>query len=75
MPKTDMSKLITTQLKSVVTDFSVGATNLDEATDQKETYWDNPNWLTNLGYLKEIPEYRNVRVGKQTQIQQQFLKV
>lgn len=54
-----MSKLTTTQLKSVVTDFSVGATNLDEATQQKETYWDNPNWLTNLGYLKEIPEYRN----------------
>jgi len=59
MPETDVGQLTTTLLKSGVPDFKVSPKTIDEAGIQPETFWENPNWSTYLGYLKTIPEYRN----------------
>lgn len=57
--ETDITKTTTTQLKTGVADYKVAAKTLDEATTQKETFWQSPDWSKYLGYLKTIPEYRN----------------
>lgn len=56
---TNLSSTTTTTMKTGVPNYSVSAKILDVAGDQKETYWENSNWPTYLGYLKTIPEYRN----------------
>ena len=46
-----------TQLRTKVDDYSVDREVIDEA-QQKETYWNNPNWSEYLGYFKNIPEFK-----------------
>ena len=59
MGELNTGKLTTTQLNSGVPDYKVPSKTIDEAGVEKETYWNNSNWPTYLGYLKSIPEYRN----------------
>ena len=55
---TDIQATTTTQLDSGVPDVSVSAKIIDEAGPQPETYWTNPDWTKNLGYFKQIPEFK-----------------
>jgi len=55
----DIRETTTTQLKEGLPSYKVSPKTIDEATSlQKETYWDNPNWTTYLGYYKTIPELK-----------------
>lgn len=59
MADTDIRSLRTTDMASGVDNYSVDAQNIDQAGDgQNETYWDNPDWPTYLGYYKSIPELK-----------------
>ncbi len=56
MPDTKIDSAIYGNLLNTGTDFSVDAVSTDGAGDQKETTWVNPNWASQLGYYKAIPE-------------------
>lgn len=56
MPDTDIGNADYGDFKNTITDYSVTATMTDGAGDQDETFWDNVNWTTYLGYYKVIPE-------------------
>ena len=56
MPDTDMGNLDVGDFKNQITDYSVTAVHTDGAFDQDETFWDNVNWTTYLGYYKAVPE-------------------
>ncbi len=56
MSETDIGNTVTGNLKNTITDYSVDAVNTDGAYSQKETYYDNVNWSSYLGYYKKIPE-------------------
>lgn len=48
----------TTNLTDNVDDFNVSSETLDEAQNQKESYYDFPNSSEYLGYYKKIPELK-----------------
>ncbi len=58
MPETDIGQLDISDLKNVVTDFSVDAISTDAGGDQKEFTWQSSLWTKNLGYYKTIPELK-----------------
>ena len=50
--------LATTNISlSGVSNYEVPTAHLDTSMPQKETYWDNLDWMVFLGYLKNIPEF------------------
>tara|TARA_Y100000310_G_C20664529_1_gene806724 strand:- start:435 stop:1541 length:1107 start_codon:yes stop_codon:yes gene_type:complete len=56
MPETDIGNADYGDFKNTITDYSITPVSTDGAEDQKETYYDNENWTTYLGYYKKIPE-------------------
>ncbi len=58
MPKLDISGAVASDLKNTMIDYSVDPVDTDGALDQKETSWQMTDWTINLGYYKNIPEYK-----------------
>jgi len=58
MPDTNIGSTEYGDKKNTITDYSVDAVSTDDPLDQKETYYDNTNWTTQLGYYKKIPELK-----------------
>ena len=56
MPETDIGQVTTTDMKNIVTDYSVTAETTDGPTGQKEIEYNNAGWSQQLGYYKSIPE-------------------
>ena len=56
--ETDVTNTTTTQLDAGVPDVLVSQKAIDEASSLKETWWTNPFWTRNLGYFKQIPEFK-----------------
>ena len=57
--ETNPSNTTTTSMNTGVPNYKVNSGKIDEVGPQKETYWYNSNWATYLGYLKNIPEYKD----------------
>lgn len=57
MGEHDLNQTTTTQLDGSVKDFSVKYESIDESNN-KETFWENPDWAKYLGYYKSIPELK-----------------
>ena len=66
MPETKIGSASASDLKTVVTDYSVDAVDTDAAENQKETTWQSSTWSQNLGYYKEIPELKTAINTKAT---------
>ena len=59
MPETDIGNLDIGDFKNTITDYSVTPESVDGPQDQKETYYDNTNWTTYLGYYKSTPRFKS----------------
>ena len=58
MAPLDIRSTTTTDLDSNIKDYSVDTMTTDGASEQDETYYDNPNWTQWFAYYKTIPEYK-----------------
>ena len=58
MPETDISSAAPSDMKNIVTDFSVDPVSTDGAGTQNETTYQNTNWSQDYGYYLEIPEFK-----------------
>jgi len=54
----DISNAAYGDLKNTGSDYSVNPVTTDGASEQEETYYDNPKWAQQLGYYKKIPELK-----------------
>ena len=54
--KLDITQTSQTSMDTKVNDFSIDQENIEDASSQKETFYMNENWNTQLGYFKHIPE-------------------
>ena len=59
MAETNIGSATTSDMNSVVTDYSVPSATTDGPTDQKETEYINKDWPQQLGYYKKIPELKS----------------
>lgn len=59
MPQTDISRVTTSSLATNQDNYSITQETIEGAAEQKETYWENTNWTSWLGYYKHIPELHN----------------
>lgn len=66
MPERNISSITQTDMKTIVTDFSVDTASTDGATEQKETEFMNSGWAQQFGYYKTIPEIGIVVDAKAT---------
>jgi hypothetical protein len=58
MPETNLNQAIASDLTNAVSSYSVNASQLDTAGQQKETFWYNSNFTKYNGYYKTIPELK-----------------
>lgn len=56
MPDTNIGSATSADVRNIIVDYSVDATETEGAGDQKEFTWQNSYWGTWLGYYKTIPE-------------------
>ena len=54
----DVATITTTQMDAGVPDYSVSHKIIDEAGQQRETYWYNSKWSEYLGDYKQTPEFK-----------------
>jgi len=58
MTQHNISNTTTTGMNAGIPEYSVSSKVLDENTGEKEFYYYNANWSKYLGYLKQIPEFK-----------------
>ena len=58
MTDTDIGSAEAGNLRNVIVEYNVDATDTDAAGTQKETSWQTTSWSQNLGYYKKIPELK-----------------
>ena len=57
MASTDIQQTTQTDLSNKVTDYSITPVALDKSEDQKENYWDNPNYDKYNGFYLDVGQY------------------
>lgn len=64
LPNLDIGNAASSNLTTVVTDYSAPAMDTDRVTDEKETVWQNSEWTKQWGIFNDVPEFKSAMLMK-----------